>query len=129
DRMSARLPVFTGFPANLTKWKTASDKKMIKQIKDLSLYLLNDPFWMAQVSQIDITPAREFEIVPTIGNHIIEFGDGSDYEKKFKRLFVFYRQVLAKTGMEKYERIKVQYDKEVIGVKNISRKEAKPAFR
>jgi cell division protein FtsQ len=72
---------------------------------------------MAQISQIDITPSKEFEMVPTVGNHLIEFGDGDDYEAKFKRLFVFYKQVLAKTGMEKYEIIKVQYDKQVIGVK------------
>ena len=117
DKVSAKLPVFTGFPANLKKWRTASDKKMVQQIKEISMYLLNNPFWMAQVSQIDVTPVREFEIVPTIGNHIIEFGDGADYEKKFDRLFVFYKLVLAKTGMDKYERIKVQYDKEVIGVK------------
>ncbi len=71
------------------KLRTASDRKLVKQIKELSLYLLKDPFWMAQVSQIDITPAREFEMVPTIGNHLIEFGDGNDYEKKFRRLYVF----------------------------------------
>lgn len=117
DKMSARLPVFTGFPGDAKKVKTKADKKLVKHIKELSLYLLKDPFWMAQVSQIDITPSREFEIVPTVGNHLIEFGDGTDHEKKFQRLFVFYKQVLAKTGMEKYERIKVQYDKQVIGVK------------
>lgn len=117
DKMTAKLPVFTGFPVNLSRWKTPSDKKLVRQIKELSLFLADHPFWMAQVSQIDITPVREFEIVPTIGNHIVEFGDGSDYENKFNRLFVFYKQVLAKTGMEKYSRIKVQYDNEVIGVK------------
>lgn len=117
DKMSARLPVFTSFPGDAKKTRTKADKKLVKHIKELSLYLLKDPFWMAQVSQIDITPTREFEIVPTIGNHLIEFGDATDHEKKFQRLFVFYKQVLAKTGMEKYERIKVQYDKQVIGVK------------
>lgn len=117
DKMSARLPVFTSYPGDAKKPKTKSDKKLIKQMKELSLFLLKDPFWMAQVSQIDITPAHEFEIVPTVGNHVIEFGDANDHEKKFQRLFVFYRQVLAKTGMEKYKRIKVQYDRQVIGVK------------
>ena len=59
-------------------------------------------------------------MIPTIGNHIIEFGDGTDHQVKFKRLFVFYKQVLSKTGMEKYERIKIQYDNEIIGVKKIN---------
>ncbi len=56
-------------------------------------------------------------MIPTFGNHIIEFGDGTDYEAKFRKLFVFYKQVLSKTGMDKYERLKIQYDKEIIGVK------------
>lgn len=116
-KISARLPVFTGFPSDMKKTKSASDRKLIRQIKELSIFLLKDPFWMAQISQVEITPSREFEMVPTIGNHLIEFGDGKDYESKFKRLFVFYKQVLSKTGMEKYERIKVQYDKQIVGVK------------
>jgi cell division protein FtsQ len=116
DKMSARLPVFTGFPNDGKKIK-ATERKLVNDIKQLSLFLLNNPFWMAQVSQIDITPSKEFEMVPTIGNHLVEFGDGDNYEEKFHRLLVFYKQVLARSGMEKYKRIKVQYDKQVIGVK------------
>jgi cell division protein FtsQ len=117
DKMSAKLPVFTGFPGNGKKLRTASDKKLIKQIKELSLFLLKDTSWMYSISQIDITAAREFEIIPTEGNYIIEFGDGNEIEKKFKRLLLFNKQVLSKTGTDKYERVKVQYDKQVIGVK------------
>lgn len=117
DKVSAKVPVFTGYPINAKKNRTPAERKLIREVKDLSMFLLNDPFWMAQISQIDITPSKEFEMVPTVGNHIIEFGDGTDHVAKFRRLFVFYKQVLAKTGMERYQRIKVQYDKEVIGVK------------
>lgn len=115
-RKSARLPVFTGYPFTGKKMQPG-EKKLLNNIRNLSTYLANDEFWMAQVAQVDITPAREFEMIPTIGNHVIEFGNTEDIDGKFKRLMVFYRQVLSKTGMEKYERIKVQYDKQVIGVK------------
>lgn len=116
DKLSARLPVFTGFPAEGKKWK-AKDRQLIHEIRDLSMYILNNPFWMAQVAQLDITHTREFEIVPTVGNHLVEFGNGKDYENKFTRLLIFYRKVLAGSGMDKYERIKVQYDQQVIGVR------------
>jgi cell division protein FtsQ len=117
ERMSARLPVFTGFPSDKSSLKPA-DKLLLKQIKAVSIYILQQPFWMAQVAQVDITPERTFEIIPTVGNHIIEFGNGSNCEQKFNRLFVFYRQVLSKTGMEKYARINIRYDKQIIGIKN-----------
>ncbi|MBL7699511.1 MAG: cell division protein FtsQ/DivIB [Chitinophagaceae bacterium] len=117
DKIPAKLPVFTGYPIDSKKDRTPSDLKLIRDLKSLSIFLLNNPFWMAQISQIDITPSREFEMVPTVGNHIIEFGDGTDHEEKFRKLFVFYKQVLAKSGMDKYDRIKVQFDDEIIGVK------------
>ena len=117
DKLSARVPVFTGFPSDKQSLK-ANDRLLIRQIKKLSSSILNDPFWMAQVSQVDITPKRTFELLPTIGNHVIDFGDASDCDQKFQRLFVFYKQVLSKTGMEKYSRINVQYDRQVIGVRN-----------
>ena len=115
--MSAKLPVFTGYPIDSKKNRTPAERKLIRDVKDISLFLLNDPFWMAQISQIDITPSKEFEMIPTVGNHIIEFGDGTDYKTKFKKLFIFYKQILSKTGMDKYERLKIQYNNEIIGVK------------
>jgi cell division protein FtsQ len=117
DKKSARLPVFTGYPLESKKNRTPAERKLVQDIKDLSMFLSKDSFWMAQIAQIDITPAKEFEMIPTIGNHVIEFGDGTDYEKKFRKLFIFYTHVLSKTGMDKYERLKVQYDNEIVGVK------------
>jgi cell division protein FtsQ len=54
---------------------------------------------------------------PVVGNHVIVFGDGTDYDKKFKRLLLFYQQVLSKTGMDVYEKLNVQYARQVIGVR------------
>lgn len=116
DKFSARLPVFTGFPSDKEKL-SAEDRKLVQQIKSMSQVILPNSFWMAQVAQVDINGAREFEIIPTIGNHVVEFGDGTDAEKKFRRLFLFYTQVISKTGFDAYERIKVQYAGQVVGVK------------
>lgn len=117
EKISAKVPVFTGFPSDKSNLKPA-DRKLLKELRDVSQYILNHPFWMAQISQVHITDDRMFEMVPTVGNHIIEFGKGNNCERKFGQLFTFYRQVLSKTGMEKYARINVQYDRQVIGVRN-----------
>ena len=118
DKISARLPVFTGFPSDKSLLKPI-DKLLLEEIRNVSAYILKNPFWMAQISQVDITQNRTFEMIPTIGNHVIEFGDGSNCDQKFKRLFMFYRQVLSKTGMEKYAKINVRYENQVIGVRNM----------
>lgn len=120
DKIAVRLPVFTGFPADGKKLSKA-DKMLMRQVKDMSLFISKEPFWSAQVAQVDITPQRHFEIVPTVGNHMIEFGDGSDVESKFRRLFVFYQQVMSKSGLNGYERVNVQFARQVIGKKSETR--------
>lgn len=114
DRLTARLPVFTDYPAPKIKMR-GRDSLLTAQVRQLSMFIRSDSFWMAQVAQLDITPERTFELVPTIGNHLIGFGDGSDYQAKFHRLFVFYKQVLGRTGFDKYSRIDVAYAGQVIG--------------
>jgi cell division protein FtsQ len=116
DKLSARLPVFTDFPSEKESF-SKKDSALINDIRNVSFFLLKNQFWMAQITQIDINPSREFEMVPMIGNHLIEFGNGNDVEAKFSKLMIFYRQVLARTGMDRYARLKIQYDKQVIGVK------------
>ncbi|PWT96932.1 MAG: hypothetical protein C5B52_14780 [Bacteroidetes bacterium] len=117
DEFSARVPVFTGFPNAGTKL-TKSDSSLLKQIKTLSQYLVADSFWMAQIEQVDINAEGKFEMIPNIGEHVILFGDASDLEKKFHRLYVFYHEVLSKIGWNKYAAINVQYRGQVVAIKN-----------
>ncbi len=118
-KLSARVPVFTGFPEK--KVLTYKDSLLLRDVRTTAQFILHDPFWMAQVSQIDITADRTFEMIPVIGNHVVKLGDGENIDKKFHRLFVFYIQVLNKTGFEKYKTIDVQYAGQVIGSKQPGR--------
>ncbi len=115
DKFSARLPVFTGFVE--TSRLSKSDSLLLRDIGKLADYILNDPFWMAQVEQVEIQPGRQFELIPKVGNQVIVFGDISDYHHKFNNLLTFYREILSKSGWNKYSRINVQYQGQVIGVR------------
>lgn len=39
---------------------------------------------------------------------------------KFRRLFIFYRQVLSHKGFDKYNRLNIQYEKQVIGTRKVA---------
>ena len=116
DKMVAKLPVFTGFPP-VTNKILKKDRALTKDIIELSRFIYTNPFWMAQIAQVDIHGNREFDIVPVIGNHLVELGSVEDHEKKFNRLMNFYKQVLAKTGMDKYSKIRLQFRDQVVAVK------------
>lgn len=116
DKAGARVPVFSNFPAPgyaLTK----ADSSLLKEVKNISSYILKDPFWMAQIEQVDITPDRTFEMVPKVGNQIIVFGNAENYEEKFNNLLTFYRQVATRVGWNTYSKINVQYKGQVVAVK------------
>jgi len=113
--MSARVPVFTNFPDK--KFLNSKDSVLLHDVKKTAQFILNDPFWMAQMEQIDITPERNFEMIPTVGNHVVRLGNGDDIEQKFHRLFIFYQQVMSKTGFNRYKIVDVQFNGQVIGTK------------
>jgi cell division protein FtsQ len=115
DKLSARVPVFTGFPER--KKMTNADSILFSEIRRMANYISKDPFWLSQVAQIDITPEKSFEMVPVVGSHLIKLGSGENIEQKFNRLMVFYKQVLSKTGFDKYKVIDVQYKGQVVASK------------
>ncbi len=114
DKLSARVPVFTGFPFG--KKLSKPDSVLLKDVIRLSNYIYADSFWYAQIAQVDIT-GNEFDMVPVIGNHIIKFGEAKDLDKKFKKLFSFYKNVSARVGFDKYETINLMYDGQVVATK------------
>lgn len=116
DKTIARLPVFTGFPTVRGKLK-GRDSLLVRDVVTLSRYIRKNNFWNAQIAQIDIK-GNEFEIIPVIGNHLVEFGNAKDHEAKFNRLKTFYKQVLANTGMDKYSLVRLQFKDQVVAVKN-----------
>jgi len=115
DRVSARVPVFTGFTDK--KVYSGKDSSLLGDVKNMATYIKNDPFWMSQVAQVDITADKNFELSPVVGDHLIKLGNGKDLEKKFNRLMIFYKQVLAQKGFDAYSTIDVQYAGQVVGTR------------
>ncbi len=113
DKFSIRLPVFTNFPSDKIKWK-GKDSTLMEQVKNISRFIQKDSFWTALIEQVDINIQRNFTMIPKTGDHVILFGDGNNIEKKFRRLFIFYRDVLSKVGWNKYSAVNVQYKAQVV---------------
>ena len=120
DEYSARLPVFTNFPTEVAVLKK-EDSVLLNDIKTVGEFIANDPFWMAQIDQVDITSNRTFEFVPKLGNQVIRFGNADNYNEKFNKLLAFYKKVQTRTGWNKYSVIDVQFKDQVVGIKRDAR--------
>jgi cell division protein FtsQ len=113
EKYSARLPVFTNFPSDKAVL-LKKDSLLLRDIYTISMAIQKDTFWMAMIDQIDITPQRSFELVPKVGNNIIVFGDAVNATEKLHKLLLFYKEVIVKTGWDKYSVINVQYANQVV---------------
>ena len=121
ENLSTKVPVFTGVPDKENRAK--KDSLLLHDIRITAQFISSDPFWTSQVAQIDVAPSNadgslEFDMVPLIGNHIVKLGSGENIEQKFGRLFIFYKQVLSRTGFDKYKTVDVRYAGQVVGGKS-----------
>jgi cell division protein FtsQ len=116
DKFSARLPVFTGLVEDSSSMPK-HDTLLLNDIKKMSTFIATDSFWMAQVDQVNILKDKTFELIPKLGNHVIMFGNATNYSDKFDNLKTFYKTVIPKVGLNKYSRLDIQYKGQVIAVK------------
>lgn len=121
ENISTRLPVFTNVPDK--KDRAKKDSLLIHDIRTTAQFISANPFWKSQVAQIDLVQSDadgswQFEMVPVVGNHIVKLGDGENIEQKFNRLFIFYKEILSRTGFDKYKTIDVRFAGQVVGGKS-----------
>lgn len=113
DKFSARVPVFTGFPSEALVLSKA-DSNLLKEIKTVSRAMERDSFLNILIQQVAINPQRHFELVPAIGNQVILLGDASNLEAKIRKLKLFYEQVIAKYGWNRYSLVNLQYNGQIV---------------
>ena len=63
---------------------------------------------------VHLTSMGTLEVIPRIGRHVIEYGSIYNLEMKTKMLFQFYRSQVYITDLEKYSRINLNFENQVI---------------
>ena len=93
------------------------NEETVSGLIKIALYLEDDRFWREQTEQIHVTPRQEIVLVPRIGNHLIELGKADNIKEKLSKLKEFYEKGLNKIGWNKYNRLNIEFDKQVICTK------------
>ena len=95
-----------------------TDKAFVtKELYKFGMFLQNDKFWDAQIEQINITPDKEIELVPRVGDHIVFLGKLDGFEEKLGKLKTFYEKALNEVGWNKYARISLEFNNQIICTK------------
>lgn len=88
-----------------------------KQLLQLGRFLHDDPFWDNQIEQINVLPGGRLQLVPRVGNHLIEFGTADSIPQKFRNLYAFYEKVLPQVGWNKYSELSVEHVSQIVARK------------
>ena len=130
DKYTARVLVATGyiiepyaaryqFSVNdIAKHEVFSKVSVLDDIYNISAFIAKDSVLASLIHQINVTPDKELELYPSIGNHKIIFGEAKDFQEKFDKLKLFYTDGLNKTdGWNKYSTINIKYKNQVVCTK------------
>jgi cell division protein FtsQ len=90
--------------------KSEEGAKLLAMIK----YIKEDDFWSAQIAQLDIDRGGKITLYPQVTSQLVEFGEPDNIEMKFKKLMIFYKEILPTRGWNNYERVNVEYEGQVI---------------
>lgn len=107
------LCVATG---NITK------KFAAEHLLEFARYIHDDLFWSEQIEQIHVISPEEIELYPRVGQHVIELGSVNGFQEKLGRLRTFYREGLERVGWNKYSKISLAYDGQVVCTRANSKK-------
>ncbi len=92
-------------------------QRVIYDLFNLAGYIADDDFWNSQIEQVYVNTDYEFELVPRVGSHIIEFGTADDIGEKFANLELLYKEGLNNLGWNQYSRINLKYKNQVVCTK------------
>jgi cell division protein FtsQ len=115
ERFYSRVVLVSGdFVPSFLKVRNVNEIEEGKRLMDMLEMIHQDAFWNAQVAQIDINNKGKAVLYPQVGDETIEFGKPLELEKKFRKLKIFYKEILPRVGWNKYERINVEYEGQVV---------------
>ena len=105
----------TGFACNLMVATGCIDRRYASQVlAPVGRLIIADDFWRNQIEQLNVLPDSTLELVPRVGGHIIYVGRPVGLTKKLERLRKFYQYGLTQVGWNKYSRISVEFNNQIV---------------
>ena len=104
---SSNVPLIFGF----------SEYSDLKYLTEISLMINNDEFLNKNISQIFIKDDQKIDLKMRGNNTIIEFGNNNRLINKIQNLKAFYNRAISKNEIDKYKKINLQFENQVVVVK------------
>ena len=116
NNFTARVIVATGYIENTNN--TVKDSVLQKQLFDVINFIREDTFLLALCEQIDVDNKGEMEIIPKLSAHRFLIGDATELEGKFRRMKIFYNEVMKSDTVRNFTLVNLKFKNQIICAKN-----------
>ena len=111
---TARVPLIEMADKTILKEKNLKDTEEGVKLFELITFLDSHRFWNAQVAHVFVSKDFEVSFLTQVSKQVVQFGPITDLEKKFKKLKVFYRQILPGKGWNEYDSVSIEFEKQIV---------------
>ena len=92
------------------------------KLAEFGQFLQTNAFWNNQIEQVYVQRNKKgnrvVELIPRVGDHVVYLGSMDDFQKKLRKLKVFYDKAMGTVGWDKYARVNLEYENQIICTKN-----------
>lgn len=115
DKYTSRVILISGpFMKRLLEDESLNKSEEGTQLKAMIDFINEDDFWKAQIAQLDINSQGKITIYPQVTGQRVEFGKAENFEMKFRKLMIFYKEILPQRGWTRYERVNLEYEGQIL---------------
>ena len=112
-KQTARVPIVEldrefSWEENITE--TTYGQNLLSLLK----YIGGHKFWSAQIAHIVVGQEGKITMIPQVSKQEIIFGLPKDFDRKFKKLEVFYKEILPNKGWNTYSKVNLEFENQIV---------------
>ena len=105
------LKANSGYKGELSDPK---EKEWLMKVLNVVNYMESSKLWRDKIVQITVSDGGELSLVPRIGQEVFLFGQPDDIEDKFRKMEMYYRNIVPEKGASHYTRVSVEYEGQIV---------------
>ena len=105
------LKANSGYKGELTDEK---EREWLGKVLDVVNYMENSKVWKDKIVQITVSDGGELTLVPREGKEKFLFGQPDDISTKFRKMEMYYTNILPEKGSDAYRYVSVEYDGQIV---------------
>ena len=115
DKFSTRVILISGlYVRKIMQQDNLEKDELGQELMEMINIIREDDFWKAQIAQLDIDSKGNIILLTQVGDEEIEFGKPDDLEVKFRKLKIFYKEILPTKGWNRYHKVKLEYEGQIV---------------